>query len=87
MNRMSVSIELAGESPERRAESIAQWLQRHLAVQVMPAQWHILTYLAADEIRQEIEKLLDPADRLLVTQVWGRMSHRNLFHNEQSGAA
>jgi len=87
MRRILVSIELDGDSPLRRERSVALWLERHVGVQVMAAQWYVLTSLSVEEIRQEIQTLLDPADRLLVTQVHGKMSYCNAIENERFGAA
>lgn len=87
MKRVLVSFELTGDGPERNEQTLALWLRRHLAMQIMPAQWHLLTSMTVEEIKKELQDLLDPADRLLITQVHGRMSYRNLFGGGQLGAA
>ena len=82
--RISISVELSGESLERRDCSLAQWFHYHEAVQVMPTQWVLLTPLAVDEIRRELQRYVDPADRLLVTEV-ASMSYRNLITDDKIG--
>jgi hypothetical protein len=50
----------------------------------MPTEWHLLTPLTVDEIMRELQVYIDPADRLLVTQV-ASMSSRNLINNDKLG--
>ncbi len=82
--RVSISLELSGDSLERRPGYLDRWLCRHEAIRVMPTQWILVTPLAVDEIRSELQAYLDPADRLLVTQV-ASMSSRNLINNDKFG--
>jgi hypothetical protein len=82
--RVSINLELSGESFERRYDSLDRWLRHHGAVRVMPTEWHLLTPLTVDEIMRELQVYIDPADRLLVTQV-ASMSSRNLINNDKLG--
>jgi hypothetical protein len=82
--RVSISLELSGDSLERRYDSLDRWLRRREAVQVMPTQWILLTPLTVEEVRRELQGYIDPADRLLVTQV-ASMSSRNLINSDVLG--
>jgi hypothetical protein len=50
----------------------------------MPTQWILLTPLTVEEVRRELQGYIDPADRLLVTQV-ASMSSRNLINSDVLG--
>jgi PIN domain nuclease of toxin-antitoxin system len=79
--RFAISFELDGN---RRYDSLVLRLHQLSAVPVLPTQWLLLTSLTADEIRRDLQDHLDPADRLLVTQVTS-MSYRNLINSDQFG--
>jgi hypothetical protein len=78
---MLISLELNGDSSERRCKALDCWFRDHEAVQVMGTQWVLISSLTASEIRRQLQALIDPADRLLVTQV-GPMSFRNLIDGD-----
>jgi hypothetical protein len=82
--RISISVELNGESFERRLGSVNRLLSRYSAIQVMATEWHLLTPLTVDEIRRELQAYVDPADRLLVKQVTS-MSSQNLINDDKWG--
>jgi hypothetical protein len=79
--RFAISFELDDNG---RYDSLVLRLRHLGAVPVLPTQWLLLTSLTADEIRRDLQDHLDPADRLLVTQVTS-MSSRNLINDEQFG--
>lgn len=79
--RLSISFDLR---EDRRYDSLARRLLDLDAVQVLPSQWILLTSLAVDEIRRDLQTYIDPADRLLVTHV-ASMSFRNLIDSDNSG--
>lgn len=83
-HRISISFELSGDGPERQWEAVDRWLYNHEAVQALPTQWVALTLLTADQVRRELQPLIDPADRLLVSQVTS-MSFRNLINDDKFG--
>ena len=82
--RVSISLELSGDSLERRCDFLDRWFRHHEAVRVMPTQWILLTSLTVSEIRREVQSYIDPADRLLVSQV-ASMSYRNLINADKFG--
>jgi hypothetical protein len=79
--RLSISFELR---EDRGYDSLVLRLRHHDAVPVLPTQWILLTSLTVDEIRRDLQTYIDPADRLLVTQV-ASMSSRNLIDNDKFG--
>ncbi len=79
--RFAISFEL---DDDRRYDSLVLRLRHLGAVPVLPTQWLLSISLTADEIRRDLQGHLDPADRLLVTQVTS-MSFRNLINNDKFG--
>jgi len=83
--RLSISFELREDRPY---DSLVLRLLHLGAVPVLPTQWILLTLLTVDEIKRDLQVHIDPADRILVTQVT-LMSFRNLINNDKlrKGAA
>jgi hypothetical protein len=76
---VSIGFEL---DDNRRYDSLARRLHHHGAVLVLPMQWFLETKLEVDEVKRDLQAYLDPADRLLVTEV-NRMSSRNLINADK----
>ena len=81
MRKISISFDLR---EDRSYDSFFLRLLYHGAEERLPTQWILVTSLRADEIRRDLQDHLDPADRLLITQVMS-MSFRNLIDNDKSG--
>ena len=80
-NQISISFELR---EDRSYDSFFLRLCFFGAEERLPGIWIARSSLAVDEIKRDLQAHLDPADRLLVTQVTS-MSARNLIYNEESG--
>lgn len=78
MNRISITFELCGD---RRYDAFFLRLRHYGASPKLPAQWVLLTAATVHEIRRDLQTYIDPADRLLVTQV-GSMSHQNPINED-----
>ena len=81
MRRISISFDLR---EDRSYDSFFLRLLYHGAEERLPTEWILLTSLRDDEIMDDLQKHIDPADRLQVTQVTS-MSSRNLINDEQFG--
>ena len=79
--RVSISYELRDD---RCYDSLVRRLRHYEAVPVLPAQWILLTSLTVDELRRDLQTYIEPADRLLITQV-ASMSSRDLIDNDDFG--
>lgn len=79
--RLSISFE---SDDDRSYDCLYRRLLRHEAIQVLPKQWIVLTELTADELRRDLQAYIDPADRILITQV-ASMSSRNLIDADRLG--
>jgi hypothetical protein len=81
MRKISISFDLR---EARSYDSFFLRLVYHGAEQRLPTQWILLTSLTVDEIKRDLQSHIDPADRLLITQVT-LMSFRNLIDNDTFG--
>ncbi len=81
MRKISISFDLREDRPY---DSFFLRLLYFGAEERLPTQWILLTSLTVDEIKRDLQSHIDPADRLLVTQVTS-MSSRNLINDEQFG--
>jgi len=81
--RVSISLDLADNCCY---DSLALRLNQLGAVLVLPTQWFLLTSLTVSEVTKDLQAYIDPADRLLVTQV-SSMSFRNLINNDKFGSS
>ncbi|HEY1759606.1 MAG TPA: hypothetical protein VGG72_29805 [Bryobacteraceae bacterium] len=83
--RFSIGYDL---NENGRYDSLMRRLRDLGAEPSLPTQWLLLSSLTAEEIRLDLQAYIDPADRLLVTQV-ASMSCRNLINDErfERGAA
>ena len=81
MRKILVSFDLC---EDRSYDSFFLRLLYLGAEEQLPTEWILLTSLNVDEIMSDLQKYIDPADRLLVTQVTS-MSSRNLVNDEQFG--
>lgn len=78
MKRISITFELCGD---RRYDAFFLRLRYYGASAKLPTQWVLLTALTIHEVRRDLQAYIDPADRLLVTQV-GSMSYQNPINED-----
>jgi hypothetical protein len=83
MRRLLITYEL-GEN--RRYDSFFRRLQCLGALPAMQSQWMLQTPFTVDEIRNDLQRYIDPADRLSVTYA-GAMSSRNLINKDRFGTS
>jgi hypothetical protein len=81
MRNISISFDLC---QQRSYDSFFLRLHGHGAEERLPTEWILITSLRVDEIVDDLQKYIDPADRLLVTEVTS-MSYRNLINNDSVG--
>jgi hypothetical protein len=81
MRKISIGFDLC---EHRSYDSFFLRLLYHGAEERLPTEWILLTSLSVGEIMSDLQKHIDPADRLLVTQVTS-MSYRNLINNDSVG--
>ena len=84
MSRIAISIESVELDGSRDYSPLVRRLSSHDAIPVGRMQWILQTSLTVEQIRHDIQNYIDPADRLLVTQV-ASMSSRNLINADKIG--
>jgi len=82
VRRISISYEL-GE--DRRYDDFFRRLDCLGAVPVMKSQWVLQTPFTIEQLEKDLRARIDPADRLLITDV-GAMSSRNLINKDKIGS-
>jgi len=81
IKRISISYEL---DDNRCYDSLIRRLRQLGADPKLPTQWFLHSSDSVDEIKRDLQAYIDPADRLLVTEVTS-MSSRNLINSDKSG--
>ena len=79
MRRITISFEL---DRDHGYDALIRRLWSHGAFPVLPSQWMLQTTFTVDEIKKDLQRYIDEADRLLITHV-ASMSSRNLINKDQ----